>query len=81
MFTHQTIPETALSIVYHADNGKKGVYYLWDKFVKVDGEVTRRWFWVSMGHDGTCDSAPEATDAARDWIRNGTHGISSRSSR
>lgn len=59
-----------LTILFIADNGKRGTYKLWHKVLK--GGVIK-WYWEAMGNEGNENSAWEATYAARTWIRDGIH--------
>lgn len=61
------VPRDALCIDFTADNQKRGTYYVWKKLLR--GDV--QWFWSALGEDGVEDTAFEATQSARNWIRDG----------
>jgi hypothetical protein len=74
----QGVPDGALAVVYYADNGKHGTYYLW-KVNLHRGE--QLWCWYALGKDGEEGNAYEATLAARKWIRDGVHTLGIRATK
>lgn len=62
------IPSNATAILYHADNGKHGTYYIWSRIVH--HEVV--WYWHALGNNGMGDSARDVSEDAKEWIRNGS---------
>lgn len=69
------VPDDAMCIRFKADNNKSGDYFLWRRYVGRGAEKVQRWYWYSQGNQGEEDNAPDATSAARDWIRNGVASL------
>ena len=65
------VPGNATCIYFDAGRGRKGYYYLWQKAVPCNDYVEIKWFWSCLGNCGSEETAQDATDAARDWIKFG----------
>lgn len=73
------VPSDCIAIYFEADNHKAGTYYIWKRTFKRTGII--QWCWKALGHDGVEPTAFEATQSARNWIRDGvsTLGIVAKS--
>lgn len=77
MITLSEIPVKDLlcpPILFTADNGKRGTYYLWKRTEREDDVKVTRVYWYALGNSGVEEDVPDATASARRWIRDGMRG-------
>ncbi len=58
-------------VLFVADNGKRGTIYVWKRAYREQGILVETFYWYALGNSGEEESVPDATAAARNWIRNG----------
>lgn len=60
------VPASAKPISFKSSNGKHGIIWVWPTNLS-----RTKWEWAAMGNSGQANSAGEACEMGKRWIRDG----------